>query len=107
MRYRKQHLHRVFFDYGRKDARVWPDQIAGRDRRPPDASGDRRFDVGIGQLDLRVAKVRLGFHNRGLGLTLFGGPLIELRNRGIALAGQLGGARELLIGIGERRLGGG
>ena len=77
-----------------------PGETAGS----PDPAADRRFDFGIGKLDLSIAEVRLGLHDRGLGLTLLGGALVELSDWGIALAGQLGSARQLLVGIRERRL---
>ena len=63
------------------------------------------LDLGVGELDLRVAEVRLGLHHRGLGLTLLGGALVELGDRSVALAGEFGGARQLLIGVGECCLG--
>ena len=107
LRHGEEHLHRVVLHHGREHAGIRPDQIARRDRRPPDPAGDRRLDFGVGELDLRVAQVRLGLHDRGLGLTLLGCSLVELGDRGIALAGKLGGALQLLIGIRERRLGGG
>jgi hypothetical protein len=92
---------------GRENAGVRSDQVAGRSCRPANPAADRRSDVGIGQLDLSVAKVGLGLHDRSFGLTLLGRALVELRDRRIAFTGQLGGSGQLLFGIGEGRLGGG
>ena len=107
LRDRKEHLHRVVFDHCREHTGIRTDQIAGRDGGASDPAADRALDLGVRELDLRVAEVRLGLHDGGFGLTLLGGALVQLGDRRVALAGEFGGACQLLIGVGERRLGGG
>ena len=56
-----------------------------------------RHDVGV----------RLGLQDRGFGLTVLRRALVELGDRGIVYLDELRSALQLLIGVRERRLGGG
>jgi hypothetical protein len=56
-----------------------------------------RHDVGV----------RLGLQDRGFGLTVLRSALVELGDRGIVYLDELRSALQLLIGVRERRLGGG
>src|SRR5439155_16569790 len=97
--HRKEHLHRVVLDDRRKHSAIRPDQIAGRNRRSADPAADRRLDLGVGKLDLRITQIRLGLENRGLRLALLRRPLIELGDRRIAFPRELGSTLWLLDGI--------
>jgi len=56
-----------------------------------------RHDVGV----------RLGLQDRGFGLTVLRRALVELGDRGIVYLDELRSALQLLIGVRERRPGGG
>ena len=94
-------------DHRGQHAAVGTDQVARRHRGTADAAGDRRLDLGVGEIDLGVAQRRLGLGESGLGLELLGQPLVGGDLRAGLGRQELLGALQLHVGVGQGGLGGG
>ncbi len=102
---REQDIYRVLADDAGERAGTGSHNIADADRGSADLAADRRMDLGIGQIDLCHAKLRLGRrHLRGK-RALVGGRVVH----GGALPGRRAqqrlGARQLDVGVRQLRAG--
>ena len=79
-------VDRVLAHDRRERAGGRPDQIADGEVREADATVDRRANLGIAEIDLRLLERRLGFQNVGLRRRLVGGALIDRRLRDVLVA---------------------
>ena len=57
---RKGDVDRILADDGREHAGVGPDQVADAEIGAADAAGDRRVDLGVTKVDLRLLERCLG-----------------------------------------------
>ena len=97
----KQHIHRVLADDIHQRAGGRRDHVADRDRGPADLAGDGGPDLGISQVDLGDAQLRLRRHHlRRLG-PLVGDRVIDVRSLARRRVQQ--GLRPLKLDIGVRQ----
>ena len=101
----ENHVDRVLAHDRRERAGWRTDQIADGEIGEPDAAVDRRVDLGIAEIDLRLVERRLRLEHVGLRRRLVGRALIDGGLRDVLVAHQLLAARELKRGIGLGRLG--
>ena len=101
---REDDVHRVLADDRRENAGARRDIIADRHQGAADLAVDRRANVGVAEIDLRLVELRLGAQHLGLE-----GQLVRLRGvDGRLLPGrgveQRLGARQGQVGVLQLRL---
>jgi hypothetical protein len=92
---RKGHIDRILADDRRELAGRRVDQIAHGEIGKSDAAVDRRTDLGVTEIDLRLLEQRLRLQHVGLRGLLVGGALIDRGLRDVLVLHQLLAALEL------------
>jgi len=103
--HRKQHVHGVLADDGREHAARRVDEIAHRVRRAPNATIDRRVNIGVSEIHLCLSERCFGLQNLGVRAVEVGFIFVDQRLRRELLLGKFEIAIVLQFGVGRFRLG--
>ena len=104
-RHREGDVDRVHADDGGQGTAARAHEIADGVVGEADLAADRRHDVGVAEIDLRLAQRRLALLHVGGGIVLLGLALVDRRLRDVLAPHQRIGALVLDLGVGERGLG--